>query len=174
MKRIKFLLLLSIIAFVPYCTHKDSKALFYNQALQDSLYCYITNIHTIPNPINAPTVINVLIGLSEKNDTIVSFIGYCGFVYPVDENMEMAGCRLGGYRYDDKYIVVHSDNYSLAKSIIDTDCLVVDKKIIDNLEAQLMQLEGFHLYPISRRVFSVTQNAVTLLQRVKGEYENSF
>lgn len=165
--KIKFLLLLFITAS---CSQQYAP-LFRTSSIQDSLEVFISCIDSIPNPYRAPTIINVNIGLDPENDTIISFIGHYGFVYPVDDNLEMTSRVLGGARINDKITVVHLDNGRAFEDIINTASLDLKEEEYDFFKNYSGPQYDVNTYPLSIRRYLLRGGVLTELERQKGLHE---
>ena len=77
MKNNSYLLLFLSLLTLSSCRDKKAQKLFYNQALQDSLELYISQIQDICNPYNAPTILDIWINITSdfsgtERDTIIA------------------------------------------------------------------------------------------------------
>ena len=165
MKRILYLFTLL------FSCSQQQNDLFCLPALQDSLETFISCIDSIPNPYNAPTIVNVNIEVSAENDTLVSFVAHYGFVYPVDNNMKMIGQTYGGIRIDSTIVVVHSDSIETVKDLINMELLDLDEEEYDFFKQYNGPSYDVSIPPLSRRGYLIQSGILTEYERRRGKYE---
>lgn len=165
MKRLIFLL-----PFLLSCS-VHNETLFHLPALQDSLETFISCIDSIQNPYKAPTIININIGLSPNNDTLISFIAHYGLVYPVNDKLEMTGQILGGARINNRVVVIHSDSNDTFDDIINTESLDLKEEEYDFFKYYSGALFDVSIPPLSRRGYLINNGTLIEFERQRGKYE---
>ena len=165
MKKILFLLL-----FLSSCT-PHNEPLFHLSALQDSLETFISCIDSIPNPYNAPTIVNVNIELSPINDTLITFIAHYGLVYPVNDKLERTGQIYGGTIINNRIVVVHVDSDVTFDGIINKGSLNLEENEYDFFRHYRGAWFDVSIPPLSRRGYLINNNDLIEVERRKGKYE---
>lgn len=162
-----------IIFFLPllFSCSLHNETLFHFPALQDSLEVFISHIESIPNPYNAPTIINVNIGHSPNNDTLITFIAHYGLVYPVDDQLEMTGQIYGGTRMKNRIVVVHFDDHFTFYDILNTELLNLKENEYDFFRYYRGERFDIKIPPLSRRGYMIKNGALIEVERQRGRYE---
>ena len=84
MRQVKLPLLIISLVFISCNCNETKSVLFYNNALEDSLELYISQIGDITNPYGAPTIIDIWINVdSEENNKSLDTLVFISASYMV-------------------------------------------------------------------------------------------
>ena len=183
MKNNSYLLLFLSLLTLSSCRDKKAQKLFYNQALQDSLELYISQIQDICNPYNAPTILDIWINITSdfsgtERDTIIAMSavyrisGPPGYSESFDGPIISYPCDVVGAGWQNgRMCVVKYIDGNIFPFLVNEGILTIPRKEFDFC----YQYDG-PSYDVrvsrSTRIYKLNgKEAVNLLEKAIGDFE---
>lgn len=178
------LLFFPLLSFLLSCEPSGSHAsLFFNDALQDSLELYISQVDNINNPYQAPTIMDIWINVEDGNngkelDTLVCISavyqigGPPGHVDPNEDILVSFPCVLkGAGRVKGRMCIIKYINNNTFPELVNEKQLTIPREEYDFFSQYEGPIYDVSISRSSRKYKLDGDNRVVLLEKTIGQFE---